>query len=227
MPTYAHQMSTIDVSRPPALQARSKETQQRILAAALEILAESGVDALSTARVSEAAGVSVGSIYRRFGNKQQLLLAAQDEFLRLFLGAFTERLDEAGSASESSTPPEAFAHAVTSLMRTFESNAAAMQVLMILGLQSREIFEAGRVGSHEGARLYAKFMLAHRSAIRRPDPERAVDYTFRLVYAACSHRIIQGPNLESYRAMEWDELVSEMTETVCAYLLTPIWLPQS
>ena len=46
----------------------------------------------STAHVSEVAGVSVGSIYRRFGNKEQLLLATQAEFVRAFLEDFTARL---------------------------------------------------------------------------------------------------------------------------------------
>lgn len=217
-------MAPTEVPRPPALQARSRETQQRILNAVLAILAESGADALSTAAVSEAAGVSVGSIYRRFGNKEQLVLTAQAAFLHRFLEDFTARLRSAGSAGTALAAPEAFAHAVEALMRTFESNARAMRALMLLGLQSGEVFEAGQAGSREGARRYVRFLLAHRSSVRRRDPARAVEYTYRLVYAACSHRIIQGPELEVDVAIGWDELIAEMAETVCAYLLTPTWL---
>ncbi|MBY4108214.1 TetR/AcrR family transcriptional regulator [Rhodococcus fascians] len=219
-------MASTDIARPPALQARSKETQQKILNAVLEILAKSGSESLSTAVVSEAAEVSVGSIYRRFGSKQQLLLAAQAEFLRRFIADSTRRLLTPSVDDRIRTPPQAFAHAVEAHMHTFRDHARTIRVLMLLGLQSPDIFEAGREGSHEGGRRYARFMLEHRTAIRRPDPELAVDCTFRLVYAACSHRIIQGSDLESDRALVWDELVDETAEMVCAYLLTPRWLIQ-
>jgi AcrR family transcriptional regulator len=218
-------MIPTETRRPPALQGRSRETRQRILEAALHILRESGVEALSTAHVSEVAGVSVGSIYRRFGNKEQLLLATQAEFVRAFLEDFTARLDELPSGGVEVSPPVAFAHAAESLVREFEANAQAMRVLLLLGLQNAEIFEAGRQAGAAGGRAYARFMLEHRAAIRRPDPEQAVDYTFRLIYAACSHRITQGPDLDSPRRLSWDELVHELSETVCAYLLTPPWLP--
>ena len=218
-------MSPTPTHRPPALQSRSRETRKRILDAALAILRESGAEALSTTNVSEVAGVAVGSIYRRFGNKQQLLLATQAEFVRTFQGGFAARLGEFPAEGAGVSPPAAFAHAAKSLVRQFESGTQEMRVLLLLGLQNAEIFEAGRQASLIGGRAYAEFLLRHRSAIRRPDPDQAVDYTHRLLYAACSHRITQGSDVESERRLGWDELAHELAETVCAYLMTPPWLP--
>jgi AcrR family transcriptional regulator len=54
---------------PPARQARSRLTRQRILAAGTARLEEGGTEMLTIAAVAARAGVSVGSVYRRFGDK--------------------------------------------------------------------------------------------------------------------------------------------------------------
>ena len=61
----------------------------------------------------------------------------------------------------------------------------------------------------------------HDDAIRRPDPEAATDYTYRLIYAMCSHRITQGPTLESRRSFGWDRTIAELVQVNTAYLLAP------
>ena len=57
---------------PPALQARSRVTQDRIFTAGTRLLQEGGPEALTVAAVAAAAGVAVGSVYRRFGDKERL-----------------------------------------------------------------------------------------------------------------------------------------------------------
>jgi AcrR family transcriptional regulator len=49
---------------------------ERILDAALDVIAERGYVAATTRRIAEAAGVNEVTLFRRFGNKQQLLMAA-------------------------------------------------------------------------------------------------------------------------------------------------------
>jgi AcrR family transcriptional regulator len=51
-------------------QERSRDTVQVILAAAQRILTRDGLDALTTARIAEVAGISVGSLYQYFPNKE-------------------------------------------------------------------------------------------------------------------------------------------------------------
>jgi AcrR family transcriptional regulator len=60
-------------------------TRERIIAAALELLAEGGEDAVSTRAVSAAAGVQPPTIYRFFGDKQGLLDAIAEHGLRRYL----------------------------------------------------------------------------------------------------------------------------------------------
>jgi AcrR family transcriptional regulator len=56
-------------------QARSRQMRQDILDASIRVLRRHGAQKFTTPRVAEAAGVSVGSLYQYFPNKQALLFA--------------------------------------------------------------------------------------------------------------------------------------------------------
>ncbi|HYI97583.1 MAG TPA: TetR/AcrR family transcriptional regulator [Bryobacteraceae bacterium] len=60
------------VRRTP-VQERSNETVHQILKAASELLATEPMDQLTTSRVAQAAGVSVGGLYRFFPDKQSII----------------------------------------------------------------------------------------------------------------------------------------------------------
>ena len=59
------------------VQARSRQTVESILVAAARILAERGYLATTTNDVADAAGVSIGSLYQYFPNKDSLLVRAR------------------------------------------------------------------------------------------------------------------------------------------------------
>lgn len=207
-------------ARRPAQQQRSRLTEQRILRAAIETLGERGEAGITMDAVSERAGVSVGSIYRRFGSRDELILAMTATFAGSFLEQVQSRLGSADPA-ELGTPRAIVAHATTAVARTFQRNSSAFGRLILMGLSEPKIFEEGRRASIAGGEDYARFVLHARDAIRRPDPDAAVDYTYRMIYAMCSHRITQGPTLESRRSFGWDRTITELAEANVAYLLAP------
>jgi AcrR family transcriptional regulator len=59
---------------------RKAETRAKLLAAAAELFADQGVDAVSVDAVAEAAGRTSGAVYAHFGSKQGLLLALLDSW---------------------------------------------------------------------------------------------------------------------------------------------------
>jgi AcrR family transcriptional regulator len=73
--------------KPPQLmrktptQARARATVDAILEATARILSKDGYDALTTNRVAEAAGVSVGSLYQYFPEKVSLIAALSKRHL--------------------------------------------------------------------------------------------------------------------------------------------------
>ena len=66
--------------RPPATRRDARRNHDRILAAAREVLGESGADACME-EIAARAGVGVGTVYRRFASKDALI----DELLQLAL----------------------------------------------------------------------------------------------------------------------------------------------
>jgi len=60
-------------------QARSERLVATILEAAIRVLARDGAQRFTTARVAETAGVSVGSLYQYFPNKESILFRLQTE----------------------------------------------------------------------------------------------------------------------------------------------------
>jgi AcrR family transcriptional regulator len=73
-------------------QQRSAQTVDRILAAAARIFDERGYRATTTNHVAEAAGVSIGSLYQYFPNKDALLVGLADQHLAEAADRFAGRL---------------------------------------------------------------------------------------------------------------------------------------
>ena len=74
-------------ARKQPLQERSRETVGVILEAAARILEERGLEGYNTNAVAERGGISVGSVYQYFPNKDSLTLALIARFEEEILGA--------------------------------------------------------------------------------------------------------------------------------------------
>lgn len=66
----------VPVTESPRADAR--RNHDRVLAATQRLLAADGIGGLAMAEVAEAAGVGVGTVYRRFGDRAGLLLAVMN-----------------------------------------------------------------------------------------------------------------------------------------------------
>lgn len=93
--------------RPDAARNRAK-----ILAAAGKIVRDHGVDALAMADVAAAAGVGVGTLYRRFGDRSGLAYALIDGREREFQAAFVEGPPPLGPGAPAVERIRAFLHAL-------------------------------------------------------------------------------------------------------------------
>ncbi|SMQ15243.1 transcriptional regulator, TetR family [Streptomyces sp. Ag82_O1-12] len=78
------------------VQRRSAERLTRILDACADLLDEVGYDALSTRAVAQRASVPIGSVYRFFGNKRQMVDALAQRNLERYTVRVTERLRQTG-----------------------------------------------------------------------------------------------------------------------------------
>jgi AcrR family transcriptional regulator len=67
--------------RKTPIQARSTVTVEAISEAAIQVLLSQGAERLTTTRVADRAGVSVGTLYQYFPNKRSLLFAVLEHHL--------------------------------------------------------------------------------------------------------------------------------------------------
>ena len=67
--------------RKTPVQARSTVTVEAISEATIQVLLSHGADRLTTTRVAQRAGVSVGTLYQYYPNKQSLLFAVMENHL--------------------------------------------------------------------------------------------------------------------------------------------------
>lgn len=87
-------------SRPPLIprksprQGRSIATVDAIFEATIQVLLSDGLIRLNTTRVARRAGVSVGTLYQYFPNKQALLFAVLERHLAMLATAIEKACDE-------------------------------------------------------------------------------------------------------------------------------------
>lgn len=77
------------------VQARSRQTAERVLTAAVDLLAERGINGFSMTAMAERAGVSVGGVYGRYPDKETLLYAVKSQVLGDLQDTVKEALDRA------------------------------------------------------------------------------------------------------------------------------------
>ncbi|MBC8093839.1 MAG: TetR/AcrR family transcriptional regulator [Pseudonocardia sp.] len=204
---------------PPALQARSRVTQDRIFTAGVQLLEQGGPEALTVAAVARTAGVAVGSVYRRFGDKERLLGAIQARFTEDFGAEFRQRVADTG-LTVGTPAAHVIAAAVAGVGETFRAHAPLMRVFMLLGTHDAAVLEQGVRASVDGGRIFRDTVLIAAPALRHhPDVEAAIDFAHRLAYAGFAHRVIHGEHLESDRPLSWDRLIDELSAAVTAYLV--------
>jgi AcrR family transcriptional regulator len=86
-------------------QARSRERLARMLDAAEALLVAEGPGALTTTRVAEEAGVSIGSLYQYLPDKEAIVEALAGRYLAEFEGLMEALAEEASAAPERWTDP--------------------------------------------------------------------------------------------------------------------------
>ncbi|TQM68740.1 TetR family transcriptional regulator [Actinomadura hallensis] len=100
------------VGRPPAERADAAHNRRRILRAAADLIADRGPEAVSMDEVARAAGVGVGTVYRRFGDRARLVFAVIDDREREFQAAFLQGPPPLGPGAAPRDRLRAFLHAL-------------------------------------------------------------------------------------------------------------------
>ncbi len=136
-------------------QKRSRETFERILEAASELIHERGSDALKLTEVAVKADVPIGSVYRYFPNKRAILAKLAKEYFK----QFNEDLStSAMDATHLVSLEQSMRRMTWRLFRRFQNEPVLRDVLS--GCEAdRDIEEINLADSREsGDRLYKRFV---------------------------------------------------------------------
>jgi AcrR family transcriptional regulator len=199
----------------PPRQRRSRESLERVLEAGVQLLGETDYDGFTLGELSRRAKVSVGSIYARFGSKDDLFLALQD----VIQARVRDEQAAAFAALDHAHPGETIEAAVGALADVTRRHAAVLRVLMVRSAIDERTRDSGSRAAGGVAELFCAAILAHREAIVHPDPELATDIAFRMVFSTLARRVIFGPTFESKRRIGFDRFVAEQATLCRAYLL--------
>jgi AcrR family transcriptional regulator len=169
-------------------QARSVDTMEALLRATAHILEKEGYDRLTTNRVAEKAGVSIGSLYQYFPNKDALVLAVGERHFDEMRALLHERLArKVAPAGLAETVGDVVAVLVATHTKNPRLHAALTERVLRVGLLQRR-------AAHLAEDIYRPllaYVAAHPEEISVEDPEMAV---FVLTHAveATIHAFVLG-----------------------------------
>lgn len=214
---------TKDVALSTALRApvqgRSKASYERMLAAAEALMAAAGSDDFTLQEVSKKGKVSIGSIYNRFESKDALLHAVQLRVLERVDRRMGAMLEEARNGAN--TLDQMVVALTRAVGETLKENAAIMRPLMLRATNDPLVAATGKASFANTANAVKGALLLHASEMKQPDPLRAVDSVFRILYAAIARYLGFGSATTAAWEGDWDILLHDLSRMIAAFLVTP------
>lgn len=189
-------------------QRRSTETVEAILTAAAHILEKEGFEAATTNRVAVKAGVSIGSLYQYFPNKESLVRALNDRHTFEVLELLRKRFVEVREA-----PLEASVKAIVrAMVEVHRVNPALHRVLVNIVPSIGGLAET-RALEDAAAALLAQFLVARKAELRPLDPNLSAFMLVHAVEALTHAAVLERPEL-----LKGDAFVDEASRMILGYL---------
>lgn len=189
-------------------QARSKATVDSILEATSRVLVKHGFDRLSTNAVAAAAGVSIGSLYQYFPNKESLVSALIDRHMEEMNAAIVAEL-----ARVATLPLAEAARCVVEL--TIRAHAIDPELHRVLTEQVPRVGKLARLRELDDVchRIVASLLVARKREVAIRDPDLAA-----FILVSSIESIVHRAALLYPQRLRDPRLVDETTLLVTRYL---------
>ncbi len=197
-------------------QARSRLTVYRLLSAAEALLAHGGLDAATVPAIASAAGVSVGVVYRRFPDKDNLLRAVYDRFIERIREQNAACMREGGFFNLPLA--ERARTVIKSMVDITRTHRGILKALRHYARTHpdptfrRSVRKANRTALNA---LVAIF-LVNRDQIHHPNPGAAIEFGMLAVRAVLNTVVLEEESLADFRTPE--HLDVELTRLFLSYL---------
>jgi|SRR3954470_12929346 AcrR family transcriptional regulator len=197
--------------RKQASQERSRATVDALIEATARILVKEGFDKASTNRIAQGAGVSVGSLYQYYPNKEALVAAVIDRHNRRLMEVVRGALAKVGAR-----PLE---QAVRTLVAVaIDAHRLEPKLHRVL---AEQIPRTGRLEQVEGFSreyyaLFRDFLESHKRELRTVDLGLAAFVCVTTIEGLTHTAVLHRPEILSDQAV--GKLVDETTHLVMRYL---------
>lgn len=189
-------------------QDRAKATVDAIIEATAQLLVEEGFHKTSTNRIAERAGVSVGSLYQYFKNKEAIVSALLERFAEEQFQFLAERLSE----FEDTDLEEGVRRLVETLLEAKELNPELNKVFF------EELPPIGQVDVLRDWTDQAVAVVSAALELRRDEiAMKNLDVAAYVLVNAC-HGIIHNTVVYRPQLLRDDALAEETTRMILGYL---------
>jgi len=191
-------------------QARAQATIDAILDGTIRILERENLEAATTTRIAEVAGVSPGTLYHHFEDRDAILRALQD---REFERALVLMQDVLSNDNLTTSPRETVERVVRGLAKLYEVSPALHRVLAIEGLR---VVNAERVHAFDlrVIEVVRHFLFASREHLRVANVEAAAFVAYQSVRATMLATLLERPP-----GLDAETLVGQIVDLVLRYLV--------
>ena len=185
----------------PAHQARSRESLKRLLRAAIEVLNKDGLEGATIPRIAARAGLSPGTVYRRFADKDALMrevgLRLLDENYRL-TKALMEREDW-----KAMSLPELSRHMISITLKGHSTYRGLLRALFFFTQQHPDAAFVRKMEDLEWKvfQEVSELLLLRRSEIHHPNPEVAVRVALLMVGTVANSVLVQPRDPTEFNRM--------------------------
>lgn len=202
-------------------QTRSRKTLIRLLQAAASLLEEKGLEGTTIPLIAARAGLSPGSVYRRFRDKDALLRILMLDSLRQSSQRTVELLTPQLAAQHSF--PDLAKKVITITLQSYRKHAGLLRAFTQFARSHPSAAFRKQVDEIEvqNLRRVVDFLLIRRAEIRHPNPELAVPFALLLVGVTLREMVVLNLLSRSWVPLlprDDDELREELTRAFLNYL---------
>ncbi len=169
-------------------QTRSRVTVEAILDGAIRVVEQEGSLALTTTRIAQAAGVSVGTLYQYFPNRKSILDALQEREFQRTLSMMQEVMLD----SQPGSTDELARAVIRGLFRLYGAAPELHRVLVIEGLVGEAPEQVKAFDLHMVS-LVRSVLTGARLTCRRRNVDAAAFVAYQSVRAAMMAHLLESP----------------------------------
>ena len=209
-------------SREPK-QARSRQSFEKTIEAALALLEERGNDEFTLADVSARSGVSIGSIYARFEGKEDLVSVAHGRKMD-DIDAVSNHLFGALPSHPEDGLEAVVREAMDATIELLRRYADILRPFMLRATNDETVSQRGAASHAVHAGNFAAVLRKWPGAYLGQDE---IDWCFNVSYSVIARRLGLGSTMEGSGKLEWPEISEKLTGMVTSYLMASIQEPSS